>query len=318
MAGDPLTTKGILIGAAAVAVVLAGTRLVFDEIGNLDNPDSTAEPLIDQCWVGEIVVEVRQQPGTRWGDCGDDPKEWIGYAKVELKEELQRQYDTETGPGGTVQVETGLEADLRYTRINWSISQSAFERACYKQGTQRFTENRISNFSAEEFFASDQVEFTPDARGRPTGDIAGKIYYKVPEYLETLPEYGQDGQYVINVLPRVCKSTVAPGWTTQGWESGSDVRVPVSCTFDSHFAGGIGIGYLQSSTCPDERRYLREPDSWSREYGDVMEGEHSCEIGPRIRPYWREGDDTGSATVRWKLEKSACGLPLDVLHPADR
>lgn len=290
----------LIFGALAVGAVIVGTRFLSNSGDEVMYPD---RPPTDQqawCWRGTIDVSVDRYAYEE-ENCDNNPQQWRGIAMVQLREELEESTRLEMVGGTMVSEVVGLEADLRYDRFRWSIQQSAYTRRCWPEGERRF--KSTTRVEVDRFDELGSEEFAVDERGRLEGDVAGTIYYQVPEDIAEIPDYGRTGQYRLNLLPSACGS--GRKWITPGRTQHDQIEVPVSCLFGSNFAGSVGIGF-KGTACQDEPRFLPNP-------AEKMKGYFECQISDIEQRSPSPRAETGLISVNWSLKKDGCkdGFPME-------
>lgn len=292
----------LLFGALAVGALIAGTRF----FGSGDEVTDPHIPEIPVCWRGTIDVKVDRYAYEE-ENCDNKPQQWHGRATVQLREELEESTRKKMVGGVMVSEVVGLEADLRYDRFRWSIQQSAYTRRCWPEGERRLKSSTRVEY--DRFDETGSEVFAVDESGRPEGDVAGTIYYQVPEDIAEIPDYGRTGQYRLNVLPSACGS--GGEWVTPGRTQFDQIEVSVGCSFGSSFAGSVGIGF-KGTACHDEPRFLLDEGQWPNVMSE-MQGRFECEISDSAGMAPSPRRETGSISVDWSLKPDVCqdGFPMD-------
>jgi hypothetical protein len=320
MAGGSLTTKGVLIGAAAVLVVVIGFRLAswFDfgyreedppgvtypgPAGKDEEENDSEQQSEAGCWWGEIIVDVsRFEPEEK--NCDNPEQRWLGKATVELEE----QQDVKTAPiledGQLVTREVGREAGLFYTYMSWSVDRGKWLRRCWAEndpGGER-TDRPTMMWEYDGFYADGRM---------PYRDYMGTIYYDVPEEDGSSYGYGyESGEYYFRTFPNACKSGVDFSVAASPW-MGS--RVPVPCVFGDHFNGMPFIINKHNrpelfAHCKQDPPFLvEEPDPVFPERNrPTMTGELSCSVPDEAGRAPSPRAPTGRYKVSWDFVKSSC------------
>lgn len=291
-------TAGIWFGMLRLAGLLAGTGIML----GLGAAVISAEPeLVEEvvCWRGtiDVVARIDEDEIRETSDCEYEPVVWRGHAEVQLRErrETRTVWTQISADGRDFTKEIESTADLWYDWIEYSVKQNAYKRGCVNG------HNWASEYDGYEL--AGRMEPGP---GRPNLDLAGIIYYQVPEVPEGKygPDYPRSGQYILNRLPNVCNDPAVKSlkFPRKRQFSGSPLKLinvdvhNYHCNFSADFYMGgrsIGIGF-KGVGCKDKARFLNRKDN----YHEKMEGNFVCDLSDNALI------SSGSITLTWSLKKA--------------